>query len=356
MKIVTSSLILSFLAVLVAPFATAFNSPLFQQAQQVTIPAKQDGVPIELPDFDELFGRVQQVSPLYRLALEGQEGNHGARGDFDFIDRVTSSSDLKWKTIESNQRRLVSQVEKIDNFKGINAPILRFRSSMQGPCDGGAFAKFIMNYDDRKKWDAQIDDVYEAYTIEDLDLVNNAMGVKYGDCTKAGVGYCLTKPNLGIDAREQLTFCGINEFADGSSVIWGTEMEEYHNYLFPPGRRVTRSKSHLFSTTLIPTGPESFDVEYVIQLEVGGSLPNWMTTPIVIDNVKKLFSCAQDFYLNKDGELEKFLAEKAAARKSSDSLSASALSEQRGILLDDLEELKEVVVPPRGRRKHTLYL
>jgi hypothetical protein len=174
MKIVTSSLILSFLAVLVAPFATAFNSPLFQQAQQVTIPAKQDGVPIELPDFDELFGRVQQVSPLYRLALEGQEGNHGARG----------SSDLKWKTVESNQRRLVSQVEKIDNFKGINAPILRFRSSMQGPCDGGAFAKFIMNYDDRKKWDAQIDDVYEAYTIEDLELVNNAMGVKYGDCTR----------------------------------------------------------------------------------------------------------------------------------------------------------------------------
>jgi hypothetical protein len=346
MKIVTSSLILSFLAVLVAPFAAAFNSPLFQQAQQKTILAKQDGVPIELPDFDELFGRVQQVSPLFRLALEGQEGNNGARG----------SSDLKWKTVESNQRRLVSQVEKIDNFQGINAPILRFRSSMQGPCDGGAFAKFMMNLDDRKKWDAQIDDVYEAYTIEDLDLVNNAMGVNYGDCTQAGVGYCITKPNLGIDAREQLSICGINEFSDGSSVIWGTEMEEYHNYLLPQRRRVTRSKSHLFSTTLIPTGPESFDVEYVIQLEVGGSIPNWMTTPIVIDNVKKLFSCAQDFYLNKDGELEKFLAEKAAARKSSDSLSASALSEQRGILLDDLEELKEVVVPPRGRRKHTLYL
>jgi len=354
MTIITPPSILSFLVVLVAPFAAAFNSPLFQQAQQRTFPAKQDGVPIELPDFDELFGRVQQVSPLCRLALEGQRGNSGARGGFDFIERVSSSSDLKWKTVESNQRRLVSQVEKIDNFQGINAPILRFRASMLGPCDAGAFAKFIMNLDDRKKWDAQIDDVYEAYTIQDLDLVNNAMGVNYGECTQVGVGHCITKPNLGIDAREQLTICGINEFSDGSSVIWGTEMEEYHNYLFPPGRRVTRSKSHLFSTTLIPTGPESFDVEYVIQLEVGGKIPNWMTTPIVIENVKKLFSCAQDFYLNKDGELEKFLAEKAA-RKSSDSLAVSALSE-REVLLDDLEELKEVVAPPQRRRKHTLYL
>lgn len=219
--------------------------------------------------------------------------------------------DLKWKTVEKKQKRTVQHVEKIDNFQGINAPILRFRASLKGPCDGEGFANFIMNAEDRKKWDVQLDNVYEAYTVNDLDAANIAMGFKYGDCCKLGVGHCSTKPNLGIDAREQLTICGINEFPDGSSLIWGTEMEEWHNHLFPPGPRSTRAKSHLFSTTLIPTGPDSFDVEYVLQMEIGGKIPNWMTTPIVIDNVKKMFSTTQNFFLNKDGELEKFLAEKA---------------------------------------------
>ena len=182
---------------------------------------------------------------------------------------------------------------------------------MKGPCDGEAFANFMTNLDDRKKWDAQIDNVYEAYPILDLDSVNIAMGFKYGDCSRLGVGHCVTKANFGIDAREQLTLCGINDFADGSCIIWGTEMEEWHNHLLPPGKRVTRAKSHIFSTTLIPTGTDTFDVEYVIQLDIGGKLPNWMTTPIIIDNVKKLFRCSQDFFLNKDGELEKFLMQKA---------------------------------------------
>lgn len=218
---------------------------------------------------------------------------------------------MKWKKVESNKKRTVHLIEKIDNFKGFGAPILRFRSSMQGPCDGEAFANFIMNLDDRKKWDSQIDNVVEAYPVHDLDSANIAMGFKYGDCSRLGVGHCVTKANLGIDAREQLTICGINDFADGSCMIWGTEMEEWHDHLLPGEKRVTRAKSHIFTTTLIPTGPESFDVEYVLQLDIGGNIPNWMTTPIVIDNVKKLFSCAKDFYLNKDGEYEKFLMEKA---------------------------------------------
>jgi hypothetical protein len=218
---------------------------------------------------------------------------------------------LKWKTVESNKKRKIHLIEKIDNFKGLGAPILRFRSSMQGPLDGEAFANFVMNFEDRKKWDAQIDSVIEAYPIHDLDSANIAMGFKYGDVSRLGVGYVVTKANLGIDAREQLTICGINDFADGSCVIWGTEMEEWHDHLFPAGNRVTRAKTHIFTTTLIPTGPESFDVEYVLQMDIGGKIPNWMTTPLVIDNVKKLFACAQDFYLNKDGGYEKFLTEKA---------------------------------------------
>ena len=221
---------------------------------------------------------------------------------------------LKWKTIESAKGRTVYHIEKIDNFQGLPAPLLRFRSQLKGPCIGEGFANFVTNLDYRKRWDMQIDNVYEAYPIHDLEAVNMAMGFQYGSCAKLGVGHCLTKPNLGIDAREQLTMAGMNEFheeSNGSCLIWGTEMEEWHNHLFPPGQRRTRAKSHLFATTLVPTGPESFDVEYVLQLEIGGNIPTWLTTPVVVDNVKKLFSCAKDFYQNKEGELDMFLAEKA---------------------------------------------
>ena len=58
-----------------------FSSTLFQEqaAQQVYAPAVQPGVEIELPDFDELFLRIRETSPLARVALEGGEVN-GLRG------------------------------------------------------------------------------------------------------------------------------------------------------------------------------------------------------------------------------------------------------------------------------------
>jgi hypothetical protein len=62
--------------------------------------------------------------------------------------------------------------------------------------------------------------------------------------------------------------------------------------------RVTRAKSHLFATTLVPTSESSFDVEYVLQLEIGGKIPTWLTTPIVTDSVKRMFKCAKNVYAN----------------------------------------------------------
>jgi hypothetical protein len=62
--------------------------------------------------------------------------------------------------------------------------------------------------------------------------------------------------------------------------------------------RVTRAKSHLFSTTLVPTSESSFDVEYVLRLEIGGKIPTWLTIPIVTDSVKRMFKCAKDVYAN----------------------------------------------------------
>ena len=65
----------------------AFSNTLFQQAptQQKTFPSKTEGVEIELPDFDELFERIQLVSPLARVAVEGGEID-GKRG-FEAIDK-----------------------------------------------------------------------------------------------------------------------------------------------------------------------------------------------------------------------------------------------------------------------------
>jgi hypothetical protein len=54
---------------------SAFSASLFQEvpAAQQIFPSKTVGTDIELPDFEELFGRIQQVSPLARVAIEGNK-------------------------------------------------------------------------------------------------------------------------------------------------------------------------------------------------------------------------------------------------------------------------------------------
>lgn len=268
---------------------------------------------IDLPDFDELFLRIQTVSPLARQVI----ANHQSRGTnikgptgFDALDEAFCSSgasfpELPWKVVESNPSKLVHRIDKIDNFQGHPAPLLRFRSSFRGPCLGECFGSFIMDVDQRRLWDTQIDQVYERHPIHDLDAANIAMGFgKYGDCSRMGVGYCQTKPTLNmISSREQLTLCGIQDFADGSCVIWGVEMpDRYDDALLPPGPRHVRAKSHLFATTLAPTSDSTFDVEYVLQLEIGGKIPSWLTGPVVTENVKQLFLTANQFFAGSTRE------------------------------------------------------
>jgi hypothetical protein len=232
------------------------------------------------------------------------------------LQLFTDPPSLKWKTLySSKKKRGLHKIEKIDNYQGQAAPILRFRSTLAGPCVGECFANFLMNYDYRKRWDTQISQVYEIYPIHDLDSANIAMGFgRYGDCSKLGIGYCQTKGlSRLVSAREQLTLCGIQDFTDGSCTIWGTEMAEWHDHLMPEGKRHTRSKSHLFSTTLTPTSDNSFDVEYVLQLEIGGKIPVWMTVPIVMDTVKTMFKTVDAYFAQGDGgELAMYLKEKEA--------------------------------------------
>lgn len=260
-----------------------------------TTPSKTDGVEIELPNFDELFNRIREVSPLANMAIEGDKGS------FEDADEKYSS-DLKWKRVERKPRNTVFQIDKIDNFQGLGCPIVRFRSTIKGPCVGEKFAQFIMDLDERAKWDPQIDIVDEIYPIYDVDAANIAMNWEYGDCKRLGIGYCQTKSNPIVDGREQLILCGIQDFSatNEACVIWGTELEEWHNHLMPDCERHTRAKSHLFSTALMPVSEDEFHVEYILQLEVGGKIPTFLTTPILVETVKQMFNYAKKTFANEE--------------------------------------------------------
>lgn len=214
--------------------------------------------------------------------------------------------------MENNPKGVVHQIDRLDNFNRKGAPMLRFRSSLKGPLVGECFGRLIIDLEERKKWDTQIENVREIHPIEDLDSANIAMGFgRYGDCSRIGIGYALTKATMGMTPREQLFLYGMQEFADGSSLIWGTEMNEKYNHMFPEGKRHTRATSHLFAATLSPTGEDTFDVEYVLQLDIGGSIPSWLTTPVMIDTVKSLFKVAEkQFALGEEGPAGEFLKEK----------------------------------------------
>mmetsp|Transcript_4679 Transcript_4679/g.7268 ORF Transcript_4679/g.7268 Transcript_4679/m.7268 type:complete len:349 (+) Transcript_4679:119-1165(+) len=250
------------------------------------------GVEIELPDFDTLFDRVQTASPLAKHVMEGNSGG---------FESLAGSDSLKWKKLENNERKTVHRIDKLDSYQNIKTPLLRFRSSIKGPLIGERFSHFIMDLEERKKWDDACARNEEVHPIDDLDAVNTILGdeEKYGTCTRVGVGYTQTKQSI-ISPREQLIIGGMQEFQNGATMLWGTEMEEQHNYLLPEGQRHTRAKSHLFAATLAPTDV-GFDVEYLLQMDVGGGVPNFLATPALVDAIKKLFDHTKRYFEGGEG-------------------------------------------------------
>jgi hypothetical protein len=199
--------------------------------------ARDRGVKYLPPDVTELFDQIQLVSPLAKMAIENNQRRLGDFVCFDSSEKnhelqprgfeaLLQDEDSHWKILEKDRFGVVKHVDRIDKFNGLDAPLLRFRATLDGPCVADPLASLIMNLEERSKWDVQIQDVFEAHKIKDLSAANAAMGFAYGDCYRLGVGYCRTKKNLGIDSREQLTLCGINKFLDGSSMIWGVELPE----------------------------------------------------------------------------------------------------------------------------------
>ena len=68
---------------------SGFSSVLFQEKATLRhrTPSKTSGIDIELPDFDELFGRIQLVSPLAKSVIETEQHNDlGVPKGFGAID------------------------------------------------------------------------------------------------------------------------------------------------------------------------------------------------------------------------------------------------------------------------------
>ena len=191
-----------------------------------------------------------------------------------------------------------------------------FRSSLTGPSNTKqraiCFSELVSTGDLRQRWDATnaiVDTIYNAANLKELEDIQEH---KYGELALFGIGYVKTKQSV-VSPREQLTLCGLQHFPkSGAAIVWGIELEEDQNYLFPKEqtKRQPRTTSHLFSTTLIPTGEYTFDVEYVLQVEIGG-FPGWLTGPVVAETVKKMFTFADGYFksgLEEDGELAKRMA------------------------------------------------
>jgi len=94
---------------------------------------QQEGVEIELPNLVLLFDRITQASPLAKQVIE--HGNNGdGRLGFEFVD--DEHPEVLWRKVESNKRKTVHKIEKADSFQNVNVPLLRFRSTIKGPCIG----------------------------------------------------------------------------------------------------------------------------------------------------------------------------------------------------------------------------
>ena len=297
-----------FLALL--PAAAAFGDPRYFTDRRV--PSNVPGVDLKVPDFDVLFEQLREVSPLADQAFaEAAPGGLPAlRG---------GGERHRWKTVAANPARPLSRIEKIDDFQGKATPLLRFRASLTGPKKqrGYCFSDLISDLELRKQWDATLAVVQEDYCSADLADVAGYLRPDQGTPARFGIGYVKTKQSV-VSPREQLTLCGLQLFPSGASVLWGVELEEDQDHLFPTEsqpKRVQRSTSHLFCNTIVPRGEgDGFDVEYLVQIEVGG-LPGWLTGPAVVDTIKKLFRFADGYFADglKEGGGDGALARRLAA-------------------------------------------
>ena len=185
---------------------TCFGSPRFFSTDKYTpaVPvsssgrnADKPGVMLKLPNFDILFDDIAKVSPLAKQALT----EHKPLG----IKAIDPADDVyKWKLLGDSASRLVSHVDKIDNYNNKGLPLVRLRSTLNGPIKKRAecFSELISVPNLRHKWDPTsdlVDTVYSA-DVKEIDIFQN---YTYGETSLFGVGYVKTKQSV-VSPREQL--------------------------------------------------------------------------------------------------------------------------------------------------------
>jgi len=124
----------------------------------------------------------------------------------------------KWKEPEFIKQRTVYQIDRIDNFNGHSASM---------PSE--YFGKFIVDLDERKSGMRKL----TKYTKPTQSTILTLLILPWDSAdtaTRLGIGYAQTKVALGI-TREQLFLYGLQDFADGSCLLWGTEVDEKYNHL-----------------------------------------------------------------------------------------------------------------------------
>jgi len=294
----------------------AFGDPKYFTPYRVN--ADTD-VQLKVPNFDVLFDEILKASPLAKQAVFDSKPL-----GFDGIDKA--SDEYKWKVIEQNPKRVVSEVAKIDNFQNKKVPLVRLRSSLKGPTykSGFCFSELISVAKLRQAHDATNAEVYQIHSAADLREVQPFVPPQYGETVLFGIGYTKTKQSV-VSPREQLTLCGLQEFPSGASILWGVEMEEDQNHLMPENDRTPRATSHLFANTVIPTSENEFDVEYCLQIDLGG-FPGWLTGPVVVDAVKKCFRYAER-YFGEGHEENSQLAARLNELRAAESLNGSGTSD-----------------------------
>ena len=159
--------------------------------------ADKPGVMLKLPNFDVLFDDIAKVSPLAKQALT-EDKPLGIKA-IDPTDDV-----YKWKLLGDSASRLVSHVDRIDNYNNKGLPLVRLRSTLHGPLKKRAecFSELISVPNLRHKWDPTsdlVDTVYSA-DVKEIDIFQN---YTYGETSLFGVGYVKTKQSV-VSPREQL--------------------------------------------------------------------------------------------------------------------------------------------------------
>lgn len=363
----------------VAPRAAAFGNPYYFTDQY--LPSTRPDVRLKVPKFDVVLDDVRKASPLAWQVLT-QHSPGGLAAIDDVADEFWNGRDAtgriepdvyRWTVLEKNPERPVSRIDAIPNFMGRGPPLQRFRATLRAPAQqqGFCFSELVSETALRTQWDATCASVDQLHSAADLTQVRELQArclrestlrcgkdsdiLGYGEPLLFGIGHVRTKRSV-VSPREQLTLCGLQRFPSGATITWGIELEEDQNHLFPadqPNRR-PRSTSHLFAMTTAPRreDPTLFDVEYVLQVEVGG-IPTWISSPLVLDAVKKMFRFAEGY--GRSGFEEGGALARRLAALPDDAVGAAAEDDAEsaeGVTPDDADVLAEAreaqpQTPPR---------